>query len=218
MRTNYVFIDYENIQVKSLDLLMGENFRVYVFLGPNNTKLPVDLVIAMQQLGERAVYITFATQGNNALDFHIAYYIGVISANDPNGYFHIISKDTGFDSLIQHLKSKKIFTNRSISIEEMPCFSPEKLITAQPIVNKQKAAAKLPSNTQDIDSLVKIVLDDLISRKKSKPRAVKTLRNTINAKLMKLASVEKIDIVYNTIIKNYVKINNTKLSYSLPEQ
>ena len=32
MKTNYVLIDYENVQVKSLALLMGEHFRVQVFL------------------------------------------------------------------------------------------------------------------------------------------------------------------------------------------
>ncbi|NJN99583.1 MAG: hypothetical protein HC875_38515, partial [Anaerolineales bacterium] len=54
MQTNYVLIDYENVQVKSLALLKGEQFRVRVFLDPKNTKLPVELVLAMQELGERA--------------------------------------------------------------------------------------------------------------------------------------------------------------------
>ena len=51
MRTNYVLIDYENVQVKSLALLKGVQFQVRVFLGPNNKKLPVELVLAMQALG-----------------------------------------------------------------------------------------------------------------------------------------------------------------------
>lgn len=36
MRTNYVLIDFENVHVKSLDLLQGEHFRVVVILGPKN--------------------------------------------------------------------------------------------------------------------------------------------------------------------------------------
>ena len=72
MKTNYVLVDYENIQVKSLTLLKDECFRVRVFLGPNNTKLPIELVLAMQDLGERAEYIVLETSGRNALDFHIA--------------------------------------------------------------------------------------------------------------------------------------------------
>jgi hypothetical protein len=63
LKLNYVLIDYENVQVKSLALLKGEQFRVRVFLGPNNKKLPVELVLAMQELGDRAEYIVLETPG-----------------------------------------------------------------------------------------------------------------------------------------------------------
>uniref|UniRef100_UPI0040562E4A PIN domain-containing protein n=1 Tax=Candidatus Electronema sp. TaxID=2698783 RepID=UPI0040562E4A len=83
MKSNYVLIDYENVQVQSLALLKGGEFQVRVFLGPNNTKLPVELVTAMQGLGSRAEYIVLETSGSNALDFHIAYYLGALAAADP---------------------------------------------------------------------------------------------------------------------------------------
>jgi hypothetical protein len=35
-------------------------------------------------------------------------------------YFHIVSKDTGFDPLIQHLKAKKILASRSKDVTEIP--------------------------------------------------------------------------------------------------
>ncbi|NJM12255.1 MAG: hypothetical protein HC889_10560 [Synechococcaceae cyanobacterium SM1_2_3] len=110
MKTNYVLVDYENVQVQSLSLLKGDHFHVRVFLGPNNTKLPVDLVLAMQELGERAEYVVLETSGRNALDFHIAYYLGALASAEPSGFFHIISGDTGFDPLIQHLKKKENFS------------------------------------------------------------------------------------------------------------
>jgi len=58
MQTNYVLIDYENVQVMSLALLKGEHFRVHVFLGPKNLKLPRELVFAVQALGERGKYFS----------------------------------------------------------------------------------------------------------------------------------------------------------------
>ena len=64
MKTNHVLIDYENVHVMSLELLQGDHFRVVVFLGPRNTKLPVELVLAMQRFGTRAEY--GATDGPNA--------------------------------------------------------------------------------------------------------------------------------------------------------
>ena len=106
MKTNYVFIDYENVQVEDISKLKGEQFRVKVFLGPSQTKLSVELVMAMQALGERAEYIRSQSSGRNALDFLIAFHLGVTSIADQKAFFHIVSQDTGFDPLIQHLKSQ----------------------------------------------------------------------------------------------------------------
>lgn len=74
IKTNYVLIDFENVHVKSLSLLEGDHFRVRVFLGPKNTKLPVELVMAVQEMCNKAEYITLEASGKNALDFHIAYF------------------------------------------------------------------------------------------------------------------------------------------------
>src|SRR5690606_2175966 len=55
----------------------------------------------------------------------IAFYIGQLAQKDPRGFFHIISRDTGFDPLVTHLKSKKILACRSAGIAEMPLFKPQ---------------------------------------------------------------------------------------------
>ena len=92
MNLHYVLVDYENVPVKSLALLQGEQFRVCVFLGKNNTRLDTELVMAMQKLGDRAQYVKLTTTGPNALDFHIAYYLGKLVSADATGHFHVISK------------------------------------------------------------------------------------------------------------------------------
>src|SRR3546814_2546225 len=46
--------------------------------------------------------------------------IGKIASEEPKAFFHIISKDTGFDPLIAHLKSNKIFSCRSASLDGIP--------------------------------------------------------------------------------------------------
>ncbi|MEO6021769.1 MAG: PIN domain-containing protein [Burkholderiales bacterium] len=217
MKTNYVLIDYENVQVKSLALLTGEQFRVRVFLGPNNTKLPIELVLAMQELGDRAEYIILETPGANALDFHIAYYLGVLATADPMGFFHIISKDTGFDPLIKHLKAKKVLSTRSVLIEEMPCFAAAETngysSNGGVIEIKQKSVPARAS----VDDLIKVAIDDLIKRKASKPRTPKTLLNTIHAKCGKGVSVTDIEAVFvGLVTRGYVKVNGAKVTYALP--
>lgn len=218
MRTNYILIDYENVQVKSLALLKGEHFRVIVFLGPNNTKLPVDLVIAIQELGERGEYVIMETPGANALDFHIAYYLGLLSKDDPTGFFHIISKDTGFDSLITHLKTKKIFSVRSSSIEEMPCFITKE--SPLPLPGEEKEIIHNPQSApgnNTLQELVKTAINDLIKRKASKPRTSKTLINTIHAKCGKDLPSTKIEAVFKKMQQlGYIQVNGTKVAYTLP--
>lgn len=120
MRRNLVLIDLESVQPESLQLLAPEYFRVKVFVGATQSKLSFELASAVQQMGERAEYIKIAGVGKNALDFHIAYYIGRIAAEQPDTYFHIISLDTGFDPLVQHLKDKNTFCGRWASLEEIP--------------------------------------------------------------------------------------------------
>ena len=106
-RINYIFIDYENIQPEDIELVKNNLFIVKIFIGANQTKIPVKIASTLQKLGEKAEYILLESSGHNALDFHIAYYIGNQVITDPKGYFHIISKDSGFDPLINHLKKKK---------------------------------------------------------------------------------------------------------------
>lgn len=56
--------------------------------------------------------IKLSGNGSNALDFHIAFYLGVLAVRDSAAYFHIISKDTGYDPLIRHLRAKNIKAHR----------------------------------------------------------------------------------------------------------
>jgi hypothetical protein len=222
LKTNYVLIDYENVQVRSLSLLKDECFYVRVFLGPKNPKLPVELVVAMQKLGDRADYIVLETSGSNALDFHIAYYLGIFSEKDPLGFFHIISKDTGFDPLIQHLKARKILSSRSASIEEMPCFNQVTTNTSivgstNEILNDNKPIISAEKNINSVDDMVKVAITDLIKRKSARPRTPKTLQNTIRATCGKDLPVSSISAVYESLIKNgYIKVNGEKVTYALP--
>lgn len=217
MKTNYVLIDYENVQVKSLALLKDEQFHVRVFLGPNNTKLPVEFVLAMQELGDRAEYIVLETSGTNALDFHIAYHLGVLVATDPLGFFHIISKDTGFDPLIKHLKTKKVLSSRSISIEAMPCFAQiptNGIDTNGEVIDITKKTTPTRSPKEE---LINVAVSDLVKRKASKPRTPKTLISTIHAKCGKDLPVAEIESVFEELVKRgYVKVNGAKVSYELP--
>lgn len=198
-RTNFVLVDFENVQPKDIGLLKDGPFKVKVFLGPNQSKIPVSLAAALQSLGENAEYIVLETAGNNALDFHIAYYIGALSAAEPTAYFHVISKDTGFDSLLKYLKGKKIFAHRSTCIAEIPYFKP--VLPAAP------------------EAQVDAVVADLVRRKASKPRTQKTLLSTLHALFKKELSEQQLSALFSELCKRgFVKVDGTKVTYSLPTE
>jgi len=130
LRTNYVLIDHENVQIEALPGLDAEHFKVLIFVGANQNKLAYEIVAPVQKMGTRAEYVKISGNGSNALDFHIAFYIGQLATQDPKAYFHIISKDKGFDPLIQHLRSKKISIARSSSIADIPLLKASNAKTA----------------------------------------------------------------------------------------
>jgi PIN domain len=218
VKTNYILIDYENVQVESLALLKGEHFRVEVFLGPKDLKLHRDLVFAMQAFGDRGKYIVLEAHGPNALDFHIAYYLGVIAAADSTGFFHIISKDKGFDPLIQHLKGKGVAAARSVSIEAMPCFSQAAASTIESIRASDKGKPKSPAGHVSVDDMIKVVVNNLMKQKgAARPRTQKTLRNAIHSWCGKDLTATDIGAVCDAMVKHgSVKVDGAKVSYALP--
>ena len=193
---NYVLIDFENVRPKNLELLARHPFKVLVFVGANQTKVPYELAEAMQPLGQDARYIKINGNGKNALDFHIAVYIGELAVKEPQAYFHVISKDKGFDPLINHLKSRKIKAQRENDLAEIPVL---RMSTAK-------------SSDEKIAAIVK----NLRGRGQSRPRKVKTLANTINALFtQKLAEKELMALVKALEKQKYISVSDGKVSYKL---
>lgn len=196
MTTNYVLIDFENVQPRNLDLLAKHPFKVFVFVGATQGKVPFDLAAAMQQLGSDARYIKIGGSGKNALDFHLAFYIGELSAREPGAYFHIISRDTGFDPLVKHLRDRKIRVMREKDLAEIPA------------LRMSRAA----SGDEKIDAIVK----NLAGRGQSRPRKEKTLANTINSLFTeKLGEKELAGLIKSMQDRKLIRIKNGNVSYSL---
>ena len=197
MRTNYVLIDFENVQPKSLDQLAGDPFKIFVFVGAHQTKLPSKIKTSLKRLGDRAECIKISRKGRNALDFHIAYYIGQFAAADPSGHFHIISKDTGYDPLIDHLKTKKILARRVMPIREKRV---PKVLTTKKLAEK-----------------IAVILARLRPLKEKKPVRVKTLASWISSLFLKQLSEKEVsELVQELVKRGYLTISNTKVTYALP--
>lgn len=194
-----MLIDFENVQPKDLALLNGGSYKVHIFLGTHQGKIPVSMVRALQAFGPDVEYVQISGSGNNAVDFHIAYYIGRLAAMAPDAHFHVISKDTGFDPLLKHLKEQGIFCRRSISIADIPLV-PATISRSESIADRTKA-----------------VVENLAKRKSAKPRTLKTLRTTIKALFGSQLMEDELDQLIEQLTKRgVIKITDGKVQYDLP--
>jgi hypothetical protein len=113
MDLTYILVDFENVQPPDMGLLDGDHYHLRIFRGPHQKKLDFDIAQSLQPHGNRVQYIQSDRHGKNALDFHIAFYMGrLIEELEANGAsakngtrFVVISKDGGFDALMSHVQS-----------------------------------------------------------------------------------------------------------------
>ena len=94
--------------------------KVVLLLGTQQKNLPVHLVRKLVKVGSQVQLVEVKRAGKNALDMILAHYVGAIRVKDPEGYFHIVSKDTGYDSLVGHLQDEGAFARRHSSFSEIP--------------------------------------------------------------------------------------------------
>lgn len=199
MRANIVLIDFESVQPTSFGLLARDFFLVKVFVGATQSKLPFELAAAMQPLGQSAEYVKIAGVGRNALDFHIAYYIGRLAIQQPDSFFHIISKDTGFDPLVQHLKENSIFCRRWESLEDIPA------VKASQVKSPEERAI--------------LYLSTLLQPKATRPATEKTLRNAISAHFQRQLPDEEISAIVDALRRpGHLSIQEGKVVYAVAGQ
>ncbi len=197
MRTNYVLIDYESVQPEDVAALKHDHFRVIVFVGARQTKIPFETAAALQQLGSKAEYVKISGTGPNALDFHIAFYIGQLAEKNHEAHFYIVSKDAGFDPLLDHLKTRKLRALRVKTVGDIP------LLKA--------------GNARPTPDRIAAIVDYLHRRGAARPRTVTTLTGTIGALFKKQLSPDEIGALLTALqARGYVSVVGNKVSYSLP--
>ena len=121
-KTNFILVDSENVSItpEQASLIANDNFRLILFFNEQKKTISVELWDQLQPLGDRVKRLTMQGQGHNALDFILSFELGRLADAFPNSFFHIISKDKGFDPLVAHLKSQNIYADRLDAISDIP--------------------------------------------------------------------------------------------------
>jgi len=196
MKTNYLLIDFENVHPQAIVAPEAISLKVYLFVGKNQNRVPLELAMVMQSMGDHAEYVRMQGSGKNALDFHIAYWLGKLAEQDPNGHFYIISKDTGFDPLIAFLKANQISARRVPSIAEIP------------ILNQNRP--------QSLEDRVAFVTEFLRKSGNARPRKRTTLHNALSSLYTKALEDSVIEQIIVTLEqKGIVSSSENKVVYHL---
>jgi len=190
-----LLIDFENVQNINLEQIEKFDYRIYVFIGESQNKIPFDLVKAAQKLGGKLKWIKIDGNGANALDFHIAYFLGNQIEKDRNNEYVILSKDKGFDPLVKFITKKNVKCRRINSIIE--------------IAPTRKSDSHNEEYRKVLENLKKI-------DKAKKPRRRNTLKQHVKSLLGKTLTEEICnEIIDQLFIERIVSEENGKLIYEL---
>ena len=144
------FIDYENVHdegLKGVSALNG-NDTVVIFYSNNIKNMPFDLHVEITKSGVKTDYIKIGKTAKNYLDFHLASYLGYMIGTGKGGPFYIISKDTGFDSVVDLWKARGFKIERKATIATKKKQPKEKEDTLKTTPEK-KPQEKAPSKRQN---------------------------------------------------------------------
>ncbi len=174
--TTILFIDYENVTQVRLSSIQRPHLKIFIFVGCAQAKIPFELVREAHQLGAAVEWIGVEGMGPNTLDFHIVFHLGQISLQSPASNFVILSRDRGFDPLIQHLSKLGISCKR---IENLEMFSQQSDFTYSPDFLADIALAKLATI-------------DPKNRPKTKPALYKYLKSLLTKYQLSEQDIEQL--------------------------
>ncbi len=225
---HHVFIDFENVHELDLSLVGRRGFQFTLMMGAQQTKLGVEVVEKLLQHSEAVQIIRLQSIGKNALDFALSYYVGQAVLSYPGGQYHIVSKDTGYDPLVQHLRSRQVAVSRHEDFRDLIEPRPKPGVV-QPEVIKTIVVKKAPSsklNGEDLGSVAHVTMRSteakpagtelervvaFLKKSGNRPKREKTLLTCLAAFLQKdVANPDIPKLIQRLIQSGRVKVDTQK--------
>jgi len=203
-KMNYIFVDFENVQPSFDNLPSNLPIKIFLFIGAKQKRIPVELAVSIQKLGIETEYICIDKIGKNALDFHIVFYLGKIYEQDHDGYFHIISKDTGFDILIEHLREKQISVRRFDDIEDIPISNRHSLSLIDEQIDSFIEHFKKDNRPKRLESLYNVIYS-LSGKTLNDNQLNKIVNRMRQRKIIKIDNSNQ--VIYNMLSETDERVN-----------
>ena len=130
---SYYLIDFENVKTDGIFSLCNfkPNDKVVIFYSDNCKNISMDIFAKITNISIRFKFIKIKAGVKNALDFHLASYLGyLIGKNFTKTAYFIVSNDKDYNCVCEYWKGKNI----NVSILSKP-------------VNNQNKLKKAPNNS-----------------------------------------------------------------------
>ena len=149
MSARILLVDLESVQPTPAEVenWLGDEGSAWVFHGRHQLKM----LPKYTALGSRVTVVPISRPGKNSLDFHLVFYLGYLTARNPDGRFAVLSKDTGYDPAIMHARTLAFDLVRieGLSAEAgRPAKTLEKAALRRPPAPKPGVTPKKPKATQ----------------------------------------------------------------------
>jgi PIN domain len=111
MKELHILVDFENVQptLEALAKLAPGFTDVWLFHGPHQAKQAQAYAAAH----ERVTLVPRSGAGKNALDFHLAFYLGYVAAKHPTAELVVVANDRGYDPMLAHARMLKFRARRA---------------------------------------------------------------------------------------------------------
>lgn len=172
-RTNYIFVDYENVQDIDLKLIQDKpHVKVVLVVGKQQQKVSMDLLEECLKAKDQVTLIRADCTGKNALDLVLAYHVGLQAAEAAGAFFHILSKDKAFDALVNYLKARNVLAARDEVFAKIPALMDarslslkERLERVTERLNKMKSDEKdgRPKKLKSLQSMILALFNKQLS-------------------------------------------------------
>lgn len=216
-RTNYILVDFENTQVIDLSLIIGKPVQVSLVLGEKQKHLPVVLVKQLLAHASQMRIIESTCVGKNALDFILACHLGQLVQQNPIGYFHIVSKDKGFDPLVTHLKQQKVLASRHDEFAKVPILVNQGALSTPLKTTSLPILDSLPTSTskQTLNDHITLIMQHFIKRHNVRPLTRESLMADIHSRFSKRLTQDGVNVLVKELeSRNFIKIHlDNKVTY-----
>ena len=145
-------IDYENTGVKGLYGIekLQKDDLIVVFYGPKTGAVPFDDHVRISSAVSHVEYIKTSKTAKNYLDFQLTTYLGYLIAHTGVKEYCVISKDGGYDSVIDFWKSRgmSIVRRETISVEKPVKQTVRKTKKQSPVENENENIKSVPESVR----------------------------------------------------------------------